>query len=301
MTSQNVWVAVWRSMRPAQWQKNLIAYAPLLFSAGSAWDPADGVEAVRLLARATLAFALLCLAASGGYLLNDARDAGADRAHPAKRLRPVAAGLLPIDGAISAGVGLIFAALMVATFAGTALFMAIGAYVLVTLAYSLLLRRIAGLDVAAVAVGFVLRAVAGAEAIAVPVSGWLLVCTALGAAYVVLVKRAQERALLRGEAGEHRPALDAYGERGAERAAQIAAAATVVAYAVYTWTAPHLPASHAMVVTVPFVAFGLVRYGIAAMRAPERNADELLARDPWLLLTVVAFALLAFAVLVFAR
>ena len=72
--SQNVWAAVWRSMRPGQWQKNLIAYAPLLFSAGSGWDPADGAEAARLFTRASIAVVLLCLAASGGYLLNDARD-----------------------------------------------------------------------------------------------------------------------------------------------------------------------------------------------------------------------------------
>ena len=301
MTSQNVWVALWRSMRPGQWQKNLIAYAPLLFSAGSAWHLADSGEATALFARASLAFVLLCLAASGGYLLNDARDAAADRIHPAKRLRPVAAGLLPVDGAISAGVGLIFLALAVATFVSQPLFYALAGYCAVTLAYSLLLRRVAGLDVVTVAVGFALRAIAGATAIGVPVSGWILVCTALGAAYVVLVKRTQERQLLRNEAEEHRPAQRTYGERGAERASWVVAAMTVAAYAGYTWTAPNLPPSHAMALTVPLVAFGLARYRIAATRAPGRNADELIARDPWLLLTVIAFAASAFLVLAVAR
>ncbi|RLT40913.1 MAG: hypothetical protein DWI58_09915 [Chloroflexi bacterium] len=92
MTSQHVGSAIRRSMRPGQWQKNLIAYAPLLFSAGSGWDPSDSATAMRLLVRASIAFALLCLAASGGYLLNHARDATADRLHPTKRTRPVAAG-----------------------------------------------------------------------------------------------------------------------------------------------------------------------------------------------------------------
>ncbi|MGE3856311.1 MAG: UbiA family prenyltransferase [Dehalococcoidia bacterium] len=297
MSSQNVWVAVWRSMRPGQWQKNLIAYAPLLFSAGTAWDPGDSTEVVRLLALSSLAFALLCLVASGGYLLNDARDAEADRAHPVKRHRPVAAGLLPVDGAVAAGCGLIFGALAAATFVSTPLFAALGAYAAVTLAYSLLLRRVAGLDVVAIAAGFVLRTVAGAEAIEVRVSWWLLACTALGAAYVVLVKRAQEQALLRDTAREHRPALATYGAGRARRASWAVAVATVTAYAGYAWTAEHLPDNHAMFLTVPLVAFGLVRYGVVAMRSPERNADELMVRDRWLLLTVIAFAVTAFAVL----
>ncbi len=301
MTSQNVWAALWRSMRPGQWQKNLIAFAPLLFSAGSGWDPSDGALAVRLFGGASLAFALLCLAASGGYLLNDARDAGADRLHPTKQDRPIAAGLLPIDGAIAAGLGLIFAALVVAVYVSTPLFTTIGAYALVTMAYTLVLRRFAGLDVVAVATGFVLRVVAGAEAINMSVSSWILVCTALGAAYVVLVKRAQERQLLHDEADEHRAAQRVYGESGAARASRVVALVTVVAYAMYTWTAPNLPANHAMLVTVPLVAFGLVRYRVAAMRAPSRNADELIARDPVLLLTVVIFAVVAFVVLTVAR
>ena len=300
MTSQHVWAAVWRSMRPGQWQKNLIAYAPLLFSAGSEWNPADGAEAARLFVRASFAVVLLCLAASGGYLLNDARDAEIDRLHPTKRLRPVAAALLPVDGAISAGLGLIFGALVLSASDG-GLFTAIGAYAGVTAVYSLLLRRFAGLDVAAVAAGFVLRAVVGAEAIDVPVSSWILVCTALGAAYVVLVKRAQERQLLHEHSEEHRPSQRTYGDRGADVLALGVAVVTVIAYAAYTWTAPNLPANHAMVVTVPLVAFGLVRYRLAAERSPERNADELIARDPALLLTIIGFAGTAFAVLVFAR
>ena len=288
-------------MRPGQWQKNLIAYAPLLFSAGSGWDPGDGASAIRLLARASLAFALLCLAASGGYLLNDAHDAGADRLHPSKRLRPVAAGLLGIDGAISAGGGLLFAALGIAAFTDAGLFAAIAAYEVVTLSYSLLFRRIAGLDVVAVAAGFALRAIAGAEAIAVPVTGWIVVCTALGAAFVVLVKRAQERQLLHATAQSHRPVQGAYGERGADRLAIAVAIVTVAAYAMYTLSASNLPSNHAMVVTVPLVAYGLARYRVAAERAPDRNADELIAHDRPLLLTVVVFAVVAFAVLVLAR
>ena len=295
--SQNVRVALWRSMRPGQWQKNLIAYAALLFSAGSGWDPGDGAEATRLFGRASVAFALLCLAASGGYLLNDARDAAADRLYPVKRLRPVAAGLLPLDGAIAAGVGLIFGALVIAATVSEPLFYTLGAYSLVTLSYSLLLRGIGGFDVIALAAAFALRAVAGAAAIEVPVSVWLIVCTGLGAAYVVLVKRAQERLLLHEEAPEHRPSQRVHGERGAV----VLAVLTVTAYAAYTLTAPNLPANHAMVLTVPLVAVGFVRYAIAARRAPGRNADELLARDRPLLLTVVAFVATAFTVLVLAR
>ncbi|MEI6137498.1 MAG: UbiA family prenyltransferase, partial [Chloroflexota bacterium] len=241
------------------------------------------------------------LAASGGYLLNDARDAAADRLHPTKRTRPVAAGQLPVAVAMTVGGALLLGALVVAALLDVALCRALAAYAAVTLAYSLLLRRVAGLDVLAVAAGFALRAIAGAVAIAVPVSAWIVVCTALGTAYVVLVKRSQERALLHEDAWAHRPAQVAYGERGAQQLARVMALVTVAAYAAYTLSAPNLPANHAMVVTVPLVAFGLWRYGVAAHRAPDRNADELLARDRPLLLTIAAFAITAFVVLTFAR
>ena len=92
-----------------------------------------------------------------------------------------------------------------------------------------------------------------------------------------------------------------YGERGAARAAAYVGTVTVIAYAAYALTASNLPSNHAMAVTAPLVAAGLARYWVAARRAPERNADELIARDPWLLLTVLGFAATAFAVLVIAR
>jgi 4-hydroxybenzoate polyprenyltransferase len=297
VTRPNTVAEVWRGARPGQWVKNLVVFAPLLFSAGASWDPADGAQALSLFLRAAAAFALLALAASGGYLLNDATDAEADRVHPTKRGRPVAAGRLSATTARIAGGALLIAPLVLAAALGGDLVAAIAAYEAVTLAYTVRLRRYAGLDVIALSAAFALRAVAGAEAIAVPVSGWIVACTALGAAYVVLVKRAQEEQLLATRAAMHRAALRAYARIGAGRLAALVGWVTVGAYAAYALTAPNLPPNHAMLLTVPCVAYGLVRYRQVAERRPDRNADELVVRDLPLIASIALFAVVAFFVL----
>jgi heme O synthase-like polyprenyltransferase len=165
--------ALWQSLRPSQWVKNLLVFAALVFG--------HQATAASAILREVFAFVLFCAAASGVYLINDIRDRAADALHPLKRTRPIASGALPLSWAQTAAVFLL-------TFAATASF-ALGrsfaitmiAFVLLQLLYTFGSKEVVILDVFSVAFGFVLRAVAGAFAIDVVISPWLLVAAARGA------------------------------------------------------------------------------------------------------------------------
>ena len=287
--------------RPGQWQKNLLLYAALIFSAGEAWSPATPEVWAPMLLAVTAGFWLFNAAASGAYFVNDALDAVRDRAHPRKRARPVAAGRIPRGVAFALGAALMAGATAGALALRLEFGLALLAYVALTLAYSLLLKHLVVVDLLAVAGGFALRAVAGAAAIEVPASPWLYVCTALGALFVVATKRRQELALLDGAGAEarsaHRAVLGAYTPRTLEACAATAIAAAVVGYALYAATAPNLPPDHSMLLTVPLVAFGFARFRHIAARNPARSADEIVARDAPLAAAIVLFVVTALVVL----
>src|SRR6185295_13871600 len=158
-----------RSLRPAQWVKNLFVVAPLFFGSKLADATAVG--------RALLALAAFSAAASAVYLLNDIRDREEDRRHPLKRLRPLAAGTLSVPVAIAALVVLTAAALGIALALGTGFALILVGYLLLNVLYSLGLKHMVILDVMCISLGFVLRVEAGAQAIGVGVSSWLFLCT----------------------------------------------------------------------------------------------------------------------------
>lgn len=287
------------STRPAQWSKNLLVYAAFVFSAGAAWSWLDSAQWLPMLLQATAAFGVFSALASAGYLLNDARDAELDRQHPRKRLRPIAAGRLSGRVAIAVAVplaatGLGGAAILGMPFLATAL-----GYLVLTLAYSLGLKRLVIVDLLAVASGFGLRAVGGAAAIHVPISPWIFIVTMLGALLLVTVKRRQEAALapLGAADGSRRTVLEGYTPAFLDQVISVATSATVVAYAMYLTTAPNLPRDHSMLVTLPIVLYGLLRFRWIADRAPDRNVDELIFRDGPLLAAVALFGVAALVVL----
>ncbi|MCD6031449.1 MAG: Decaprenyl-phosphate phosphoribosyltransferase, partial [Thermomicrobiales bacterium] len=160
-----------RGLRPAQWIKNGLIFAGLVFG-GKLLEPAA-------VANAVLAAIWFSLLSSGFYLINDVRDRDADRLHPVKGLRPVAAGDLAPSTALAIGVLLVVVALAGAAILGGAFFLVALAYSELMVAYNLGLKQIVILDVVAIAAGFVLRAVGGAVAVDVTISPWLLVCTML--------------------------------------------------------------------------------------------------------------------------
>lgn len=241
-------------MRPEQWLKNGFVLAPIVFS-GLVGDPEAWL-------RCLVAVAAFCAASSATYLINDVLDRKADRAHPAKRARPIAAGEISIGFALTVAVVLVIAAIAIALGLGGWFPAILVAYVSLVLLYSVLLKRAIFLDVLVVAAGFVLRVVGGAVAINVPVSRWILVVAYLLALYLALGKRRTELVLLGDEAGSHRAVLGHYTLPMVDSAISVVLGATVLAYALYT-VAPDTVAkvgSEGLLATVPIVLYGLFRY-----------------------------------------
>src|SRR2546421_5281700 len=175
-----------RTARPKQWVKNvLVVVAP-----GAAGVLDNG----RPFFQTSIAFVCFCLAASGTYFLNDAADVEADRRHPKKRTRPVAAGIVSVNTARAAGITLIVLAVGLSFTAGWQLAVTVAAYVAITTLYSSWLKHVPVFDIVAVASGFVLRAIAGAAATGVPISDWFFIVASFGSLFMVTGKRHAERA-----------------------------------------------------------------------------------------------------------
>ncbi len=241
-------------MRPEQWLKNGFVLAPIVFS-GLIGDPDAWL-------RSLAAVAAFCAASSATYLINDVIDREADRAHPVKRTRPIAAGEVSVASAFAAALVLVVVAMAIALWLGGWFPAILITYVGLVILYSILLKQAVFLDVLVVAAGFVLRVVGGAVAINVPVSRWILVVAYLLALYLALGKRRTELALLGEDAGNHRTVLGLYTLPMVDSAISVVLGATVLAYALYT-VAPDTVAkvgSEGLLATVPIVLYGLFRY-----------------------------------------
>ncbi|HET9595528.1 MAG TPA: decaprenyl-phosphate phosphoribosyltransferase [Anaeromyxobacteraceae bacterium] len=276
--------ALLAALRPAQWTKNAVVLAPLVFAL-RATDRASA-------ARALLATALFCLLASAAYLGNDVADRERDRRHPRKRHRPVAAGELTVRAALAAALVLAASGLAAAAALGPGVLACAAGYAGLQVLYSRTLKHLPLLDVFAIAGGFVLRAVAGAEAIDVPVSGWLYLCTLLLALFLALEKRRAELALLDDGAAEHRAALGAYSPALLDQLVTVVAACTILAYALYT-VAPDTVAkfgSDRLKYTLPFVLFGIFRYlYLVARQGRGGEPERVLLGDPQLRAVVLGW------------
>jgi 4-hydroxybenzoate polyprenyltransferase len=268
------------ALRPRQWSKNLLLFAGLLFAAklGDAvrWGEAVG------------AFAAYCAASGAAYLVNDIRDAAHDREHPVKRMRPVASGDLPVRAAAALAAVLATAALGAAALLGPGSLAFMGGFLVVQVAYTLRLKHVVLIDVLAIAGLFVLRASAGAEAVEVRISPWLLICTGLLALFLALGKRRAELVLVGAEQAPGRPVLEGYSLALVDQLVSVVAASTVIAYALYTFTARD---SKAMMATVPFVVYGVFRYLLLLHRHDlGEEPENVLLGDAPLLVTIAAWA-----------
>ncbi|MBN1867669.1 decaprenyl-phosphate phosphoribosyltransferase [Candidatus Sumerlaeota bacterium] len=288
-----------RSMRPVQWTKNLLVFAGLLFSANYG-NPG-------LALRAVAGFALFCLVSGTIYIFNDLVDLEADRVHPRKRSRPLAAGLVSPRLALASAV-VIAAASLTASFALSAPFgQTILAYFLVTILYSHAFKHVAILDVILLALGFVLRAIAGVVVIRVeggplvPMTPWFVVCVFFAALFIAICKRRQELTSI-NDAVNHRRVLEEYSEAFLDQMISVATGTTVLSYAMWLIAGMHgdagtgaagLAASNAnltMISTLPFVIYGIFRYLYLVYQKSEGGEPErLILKDKPLLLTVVAW------------
>jgi 4-hydroxybenzoate polyprenyltransferase len=272
--------AAFAAVRPRQWTKNLLLFAGLVFAA-KLGDVTRWLEAL-------LAFWVYCAASSAAYLLNDVRDAPHDREHPVKRLRPVASGELPARTALGIAVALVVLAFGGAAVLGWGSVAFLAGFVVLQVAYTAGLKHIVLIDVLTIAGLFVIRASAGAEAVDVRISPWLLICTGLLALFLALGKRRAELVLVGADETPGRPVLEGYSVVFVDQLVSVVAASTVIAYSLYTFTARD---SKAMMVTVPFVVYGVFRYLLLLQRRElGEEPENVLLTDVPLLVTIAAWA-----------
>lgn len=286
--------ALVETMRPKQWTKNAVVFAPLVFD-NKLFDFSD-------LVRVGLAAVLFCITSGVVYLCNDLRDAAADRMHPVKRFRPIPSGRLGRNAALGSAIVLAIVTLLASLWITPWLSLVLGGYMLLMFSYTLVLKNLVIIDVFVIAAGFVLRTAAGAVVIDVPLSPWLYVCLVLLALFMGFAKRRNELELLDDAAAVHRRNLADYSKPMLDELITIVAAATVMSYSLYTFSAPNLPGSHTMMLTIPFVLYGMFRYLYLVHREGGGGAPEqLLFDDRPLLGSVILWGLAAIVILSIAH
>jgi 4-hydroxybenzoate polyprenyltransferase len=279
--------AAFVALRPRQWTKNLLLFAGIIFAA-KLGDVSRWGEALA-------AFLAYCAASSASYLVNDVRDAPHDRLHPTKRARPIARGELSPRVAEVLAAALILCAVLLVAPLGLASILFLCTFFALQAAYTLSLKHVVLLDVMTIGGLFVVRAAAGAAAVEVRISPWLLLCTALLALFLALAKRRGELVLVGAEATPGRPVLEGYSLALVDQLVTVVAASTVISYCLYTFTARD---SKAMMVTIPFVVFGVFRYLLLMHRRDlGEEPEEVLLRDLPILLCIAGWAASAAVIL----
>jgi 4-hydroxybenzoate polyprenyltransferase len=245
--------ALLKAMRPKQWAKNIFVFAALVFDRQLTHP--DSV--LRTLAGA----ALFSLLASAVYLFNDIADIESDRAHPSKRNRPIASGALPVNVAFGAAAGILLLALPAAYILSPSFAVIALIYLLLNLFYSLRLKHIVLLDILILASFYVIRVAAGVALIQVErFSPWLYIFTTFLALLIGAGKRRAELSQLAANANAHRRVLEGYTAEFLDQTITLAAGMTIITYSLYSFSAPNLPENHAMMLTIPFVMYSVLRY-----------------------------------------
>jgi 4-hydroxybenzoate polyprenyltransferase len=246
--------ALFESLRPKQWTKNLVLFAPIIFS--------QNLHNLDMLLKVCLAFLIFCLLSGCIYLVNDVMDMENDKQHPIKCQRPIPSGRLNPKTAISISIGLALSCLIGSFWLQPQFGLISVIYLILLTAYSLRLKQIVIVDVMAIALGFVLRVVSGAVVIQVEISSWLLICTILLALFLALSKRRHELILLDTLATEHREILREYSPYFLDQMIAVVTASTLMAYALYTMSAETIAKFNTpyLNLTIPFVLYGIFRY-----------------------------------------
>ncbi|MFC1608363.1 decaprenyl-phosphate phosphoribosyltransferase [Candidatus Latescibacterota bacterium] len=280
-------------LRVRQWTKNSVVFAALIFSR-------HGHEFGYIL-RSVVAFLLFSVAAGAIYTFNDILDLSQDREHPLKKHRPIASGKI----SVKAG-WIIVAILMLSTVPVSFLFdvgfgSAVLAYIAMQITYSRFLKNRVIIDVFVISFGFVLRVIAGGLAIDVVISNWILVCTMLLALFLALSKRRHELVLLENNANAHREILKEYSPYLLDQMIGIVTSATLVAYMIFTLSAETTAKfGEEMVVTVPFVLYGIFRYLYLVHRKKAGGQpEEVLLSDIPLQIDIILYGIVAMLIIYF--
>jgi len=286
-----VFLGLLKTMRPRQWTKNVFVFVALFFD-GKITDPASVL-------RTLAAFVLLCLMSSAVYIMNDLSDIESDRQHPIKRNRPLAAGKLSPTIAIIMVVIFAVGSLVAGFLLSPSLGWILLAYLGIQIAYTFYLKNVVLLDVFVVSFGFILRIAAGVVVIDVQrFSPWLYVFGGFLALFMILGKRRHELVLLGEDAGSHRSSLEEYNLELIDLLLMIVTTSAVAAYSLYTFLAEGLPGNHLMMLTIPFVLYGIFRYLYLIHVRHEGGApEEILLRDRPMQVTLVLYGAMVFTAL----
>jgi len=279
-----------KTMRPKQWTKNGIIFAALIFDVK--------LLQIEPFIKTVIGFILLCFISGTVYLINDLVDVEKDRQHPIKKNRPIAAGVVPVKVAIMAAILIPAISLPLSFLLDPAFGLIVTAYLLLQIAYSFKLKNIVVVDVLTIAAGFVLRVAAGVPLVeAERFSPWLYVFTTLLALFLALGKRRQELVLLKGNSNT-RSILSEYNIPFLDSMMSIVTTGTIITYAFYTFSAPNLQNNHLMMLTIPFVIYGIFRYlYVIHVQGNGGAPDEVLLTDKPLQANIVLFGVAVFAIL----
>ena len=312
--------AIIQESRPKQMVKNGLVLVPLFFTV-NIWYSSDDIGGMAAITgRAFTALGIFVLLSAAIYFINDSVDAERDRAHPRKKFRPIAAGRISIRWAIGIAVTIIVVALAISTLISIPMVITAAAYLATNIAYSWWLKNIVLLDVMAVASGFVIRAVAGSIAIDhaiisqsgssielnLTISPWLYVVTALGALFLALAKRRNELFIAGISSEAQRSILSEYTVPLLDNLINVVATATLISYTLYTFstgvTEANVPSNHSMMLTIPFVAYGVLRYlYLIHVKGLGEAPEEILIKDKPLMINIVLWLITGSSVLMWTR
>jgi 4-hydroxybenzoate polyprenyltransferase len=280
------WVRpLFKTMRPRQWVKNGLLFIPLIFDEQLTNWPALG--------RVISGFVIFCLLSSLIYIINDIMDVEADRNHPQKKLRPIPSGKLKVSTARNASIILAVIVFIPAVYLSKIFALICLTYLILNVIYSAWLKHAPILDVMVLASFYVLRVAAGASLIVVHrFSPWLYVFTIFLALYLGIGKRRAELNLLAEEANSHRKVFEGYTLPLLDQLIVIVSSCTILTYSLYTFSAPNLPANHTMMLTIPFVIYGIFRYlYLVQVNHSGAEPEEVLFTDRPLQATLILFGL----------
>jgi len=291
-----------QALRPNQWTKNIVVFAAFFFALG------DRTLEIPLSSffQVLLACIFFCLASSGIYIINDLRDLEADRVHPAKKYRAIAAGRVSLPLITGVSILLLGIALGGALWMSKPFTLILSIYIGLQFIYTFWLKQIALVDIFIIALGFVLRAAGGGLAmpVPIPISPWLLVCAFLLALFLALCKRRHEKILLEGAAGTHRASLEFYDSKLLDQLIAIVSATTIVSYAIYTLSpeTAHKFGTSMLAVTIPFVMFGIFRYlDLVYRKEGGGRPEKTLLTDVIMIVDLCLFGLCLLGIFIYTR
>ena len=306
--------------RPKQMLKNGLVLVPLFFTVNIWYNSSDLSGMSSIIIRALAALGIFILISAAVYFINDSADAKKDRIHPRKRFRPIAAKRISVPWAVGIATLMIIGGLSSAYLISVPLLITTASYLSINIAYSWWIKNIILLDVMIVASGFVLRAVAGSIAIDhaiikspggnipldLTISPWLYVVTALGALLIALAKRRQELHDGGKNSKSQRLILSEYNLPLLDSLINIVATATLISYTLYTFstgaTEANVPNNHSMMLTIPFVAYGIMRYlYLNHVKELGENPEEILFKDRPLMLNILSWLMTGSSVLMWTR